>query len=272
MIRVHKSFAAVAVIMLAAGQFRLFLLIFASITAHELAHILTAKYFGCRIKGIHLTPLGEMAAIQGLDKINPWKRYVIYFIGPCVNLLIAWAARLFGREDLFLYNAVLGFFNLLPVFPLDGGRLAQLFFGNRFGILRANRTLVKLGRGLGLLLLFPGMVQAVLFPFNITLLCAGMFIRRKNAALPIPLTFEFFKYISTKKTGGLFPVKHFTAPKETAVQSVIERMGWDSTLRVSVNGSELREDEIIDYVLHNGLAGTLEEILNPRRFPVQHQD
>jgi stage IV sporulation protein FB len=266
MIRVHKSFFIVAILLIIMGHAPLLVILFISVTAHELAHILAAKHFGCKATGFHISALGEMAVLRGLDVLAAWKRYIVYTAGPFINFLIAGAAYLVGWHEISLYNFILGAFNLLPVFPLDGGRLLQLFLGNRMGILRANRFILKIGRALGLLMLIPGGVQVVLFPFNISLICAGIYIYQKNKKLSVPLTFEFFSFIANKKINRLLPIKAYAVSKDTTLQALVERMEWDSLLYVRVGRALLAEAEIVKRVFDERLYVTAgEAVYNSRK-------
>jgi stage IV sporulation protein FB len=262
MIKVHVSFIVLACALTAAGWGSLFLLLFASLTLHELTHVMTATYFGGRLERIHLTALGEAAVIRGLDNLFIWQRYLVFLSGPCMNILLAFASYALGLHQFSFYNAVLGVFNLLPVFPLDGGRVLHLFLGNRIGVLRANRLMVKMGKAAGLLLLLPGCVQVVLFPYNISLICAGMYIKRKNEKLMLPMTAAFFQFLLNKKKQGLYPVKYIHAQDNTPLQYLAERIGWDNIIYIKTKDREISEWELTSCFFENGLAGDLAKLSN----------
>jgi Zn-dependent protease/predicted transcriptional regulator len=109
----------------------------ASITMHELAHALTAKHMGVRTKDVTLYPFGGIALL--LDKLNPKQELLITAAGPASNILVAiliaanTPSALFGTSIfftsslgiLFSINLALGIFNLIPAYPMDGGRLLR---------------------------------------------------------------------------------------------------------------------------------------------------
>ena len=225
----------------------------AALLAHELAHLALVKAFGGGIGGFRMSFLGATAWVRGLEKLKLWQRYAIYLAGPAANAFIAvgaWVAARFlcegvGFEAAFLYNAVLCAFNLLPVFPLDGGRLVQLFLGNRMGVLRANRLLLKAGPVLGGVLMALGIVQAVLYPWNITLLCAGVYIRRKNKQLAPQLYWECIKALQAKAHRQL-PTKKIILPKHTTLKQAVEYLRWDYFVEIQVEtGRFISEDELL---------------------------
>jgi len=134
------------------------LLVFVCVLLHELGHCLTAQRYGIQTRSITLSPIGGLAALEA----NPrtWKEeFWITLAGPAVNAVIvvllspvvyfkAWAqfdpAQPFGSWSgfvvmLFFANLMLTLFNLVPAFPMDGGRLFRALLTPSLGRLRATR-------------------------------------------------------------------------------------------------------------------------------------
>jgi Zn-dependent protease/CBS domain-containing protein len=149
------------------------LLLFASILAHEFGHALVARRCGVEIEEIDLWLLGGVARMSGRPQ-NPSDELRYAAAGPAVTALIA---AVFGALALTVptsvprmvravvaYEAevnlfILGF-NLLPAFPLDGGRIARAMLWRRNGDLgSATDTAASLGRGFGYLLIALGVVS-----------------------------------------------------------------------------------------------------------------
>ena len=231
----------------------LLVIVSASLLAHELAHMALVRAFGGQVSGLRLSFLGAVAWVRGLEKLKLWQRYAVYMAGPAANALIVVGALVAARfyylqQAIVLYNTVLCVFNLLPVFPLDGGRLAQLFLGNRIGVLRANRLLLKLGPVAGGALMVLGLVQAVLYPWNITLLCAGVYIRRKNMQMRISLYWECIKALQAKDKKNL-RTKKIILPKNTPVKRAVEYLRWDYYAEIQIGeGRYINEDELIKHL------------------------
>lgn len=274
MIQIRFSFIAVAAIMVLSGYTLDLVILFTSVTLHELAHALTARRFGGRVRGVSFTPLGEAAVIRRMEFLHAWQRALTYLAGPAVNALLATAASVLYRFGLwpeatglvFIYNLSLCAVNLLPVFPLDGGRLAQLFAGNRAGVLRVNRWMVKLGRAAGLLLILPGLAQAVLYPLNISLICMGVYLFRFNSKVILTLTNEFFSTMLAKPSQlaakGIMPVRTLAVSASYPLARVVDRLGIDVFTCVSLDGepfNSFTETQIIRYVIRYGLGGTVGE-------------
>ena len=120
-------------IVLAAG---LSLILAISIVAHELGHSLVARCFGCRTVNITLTVIGGCASMERIPR-KAWQEFLVAVAGPVVSFVMGFslylAAVVFGGGNYlgitFLYggiiNITLGLFNLLPGFPMDGGRILR---------------------------------------------------------------------------------------------------------------------------------------------------
>lgn len=154
------------------------LLLFVIVVLHELGHSVAAQRFDVPVKQIVLLPIGGVAQMAQIPE-QPIKEFVIAIAGPLVNFalaivfgLIALVAgvrlglgqmpelltnmrnlsgqAIFGY--LFTSNLFLGLFNLLPAFPMDGGRVLRALLATRFSYRRATATAVSVGQGLAWLL------------------------------------------------------------------------------------------------------------------------
>lgn len=127
-------------------------LLFASVVAHELGHALVARRYGVDTKEIVLLPIGGAALLSQNPK-EPRHELLIALAGPVVSLAlsgVAWVlwevVALTVLADLIVVNLMLGLFNLVPAFPMDGGRILRAGLAGWMGNLRATRVAAKLGR------------------------------------------------------------------------------------------------------------------------------
>ena len=118
--------------------------VFICVFLHELGHAFSGRWFGVQTHDITLYPIGGVARMQAKE-LTPFAELVIAACGPLVNLVIAtaiaatWMAKVTWEtatdigshgpwEHLFIVNVALFCFNLLPVYPMDGGRILRAIF------------------------------------------------------------------------------------------------------------------------------------------------
>jgi len=171
-------------------------IIFASVVLHELGHTLAGIQAGVPAKAIILLPIGGVTLLDETQHpIEPgaltWKRDIrIALAAPIVNLIIAFAAgsillavapeiQLWAKpyvhssnlpRSLVWVNVFLGLFNLLPAYPMDGGRVLRALFSRRMDPVRATRRAVTIGQAFATLFMLVGML------WNIWLTMIGFFL------------------------------------------------------------------------------------------------
>ncbi|MEM9821041.1 MAG: site-2 protease family protein [Bacteroidota bacterium] len=141
------------------------LTIFVCVVLHEFGHALTARYYGVETKDIILSPIGGIARLSRLPE-KPLQEFFVALAGPLVNfgiaILLSVYFLFFPFSDLQLLivqkdprafvpvlvglNVLLGGFNLLPAFPLDGGRIFRALLSIRLGRIRATKFAVIIGQ------------------------------------------------------------------------------------------------------------------------------
>src|SRR3982075_1339954 len=143
----------------------------ASLLAHELAHSVVAMRRGVRLEGITLWLFGGVSRFSS-ESSSPGAQALITFVGPLTSLLLGavffLASIAIGGGNGFLpvtlawlgyINILLGVFNLLPAFPLDGGRILQSLIWLRTGDrLRATSIAARIGRALAFLFIAYGLI------------------------------------------------------------------------------------------------------------------
>ncbi|MCB0659046.1 MAG: site-2 protease family protein [Saprospiraceae bacterium] len=172
----------------------LFLTIFTCVVLHEFGHALTAKRYGVVTTRITLLPIGGVASLKSIPD-NPRQELIIATMGPAVNVLIAvllypviytQLAALGSQSQaknllltissqnfliyLFLSNVVLVIFNLIPAFPMDGGRILRAILSFRMGRVHATQIAARLGQVIALLFLVLGLF------YNPFLILIGLFV------------------------------------------------------------------------------------------------
>lgn len=177
----------------------LFLFIF--VVLHEFGHAFAARYYGIAVPRILLLPIGGMAQMSAIPR-NPWQEFVITIAGPAVNFAIIGVVMIFAPfhsdqilahvreffglhvapgtdtelhwpQFIMLINLLMGGFNLIPVFPMDGGRMLRAALASRLPYVKATfiaatiaKVLAVVGIFIALLWFQPARIQmALLFAF-----------------------------------------------------------------------------------------------------------
>jgi Zn-dependent protease/predicted transcriptional regulator len=142
----------------------LVLVVFAIIVIHELGHALVARRYGVRTREILLLPIGGIANLERIPE-RPSQELAIAVVGPAINLVLAgviWFAIALAGGDVHLgdatslgglfaaqllwINVALALFNLIPAFPMDGGRALRALLAMRLGRERATEIAAGLGK------------------------------------------------------------------------------------------------------------------------------
>ena len=193
-INIHITFLFLLVFFLFEGIKWLVLMIgvFSFVTLHEVCHSMMARYYGIEVREITLLPIGGIASMSSMPE-KPIQEFFISVVGPLFNLAVIVIfykpmKSFLGAEVLFhrplstatwpltlayLYwiNLMLAVFNLIPAFPMDGGRVLRSILAGRIGYVKATKFAVGLGHIFAIGFAYFGIVNV-----NVVLIAIAIFI------------------------------------------------------------------------------------------------
>jgi Zn-dependent protease/CBS domain-containing protein len=151
-------------------------LLFLCVLLHEFGHIFTARAFGVTTPYVTLLPIGGVSQLERIPE-EPWEEFLISIAGPMVNvvitLLLVYGAganlqpstatlvdstQISMIDRLAIVNLFLALFNLIPAFPMDGGRVLRAALASKMGYVRATEISASIGQFVAYALGFIGLL------------------------------------------------------------------------------------------------------------------
>jgi Zn-dependent protease len=163
--------------------------LFASVAIHELGHSWVAIRKGCRVHEIMLLPIGGVAKMSSIPS-RPMDEFLIAIAGPASSAALAAVFWLLAHTGVFMMlfvsltgiNLLLCLFNLLPSFPMDGGRIFRAFMTPRIGRLKATALAARIGRIFAVVFAFAGLMSGLPFFNKLLILAVATFIYQAAGA------------------------------------------------------------------------------------------
>ncbi|MGD0169517.1 MAG: site-2 protease family protein [Smithella sp.] len=210
--------------------------LFASIIIHELTHSLMARHYGLSIKGITLFIFGGVAQMEN-EPPHPRAEFMIAIVGPLASCILGifffllynvgeksgWPLAVNGALDYLSWsNIILAVFNLIPAFPLDGGRILRSALWKWKKDLRWSTDVsAQMGSGFGLLLIIMGIIYIVRGNFvnGLWWFLIGLFVR--SAAQISYKKLLVHSLFDTKKVKDLMVKNPVTVPRSISLEEFV---------------------------------------------------
>jgi len=262
--------------------------IFVCIVLHELGHALTAKRFNFKTRNIMLLPIGGLANMEGLPE-KPGQEFLVAIMGPAVNFVISlvlfgflaltgnfpdeeMGATITGQNflfQLFAVNIFLALFNLIPAFPMDGGRVLRALLSIKIERAKATRIAALVGQAIAVVFVVLG------FMFNPFLAFIGLFVfLGAQAEANLETTKALLSHIKVKDV----LMRHFSTlkinePLSNAVAILLD--GQDESFIVKDDGQikgTLSKKEIIDGLSKFGKEVSVDKVMQTNVVKLHMED
>lgn len=250
---------------------------------HELAHCYMCNYYGIKIEKIELFIFGGVAKLEEDIETNPKEEILISLAGPLINILLFVVTFIIINLFNINYNSIvkfflttnltIGLFNLMPILPLDGGRIIRGVLSYYLGIIRGTQVAIKLGYFICILFFSIGiyltLVYNVEYIFSSILAIYIFFLNRKEK--------EKINYIFSKNlilenkslfSEGTMYSKNIIAMEFINIKKIFDKFNLEEYHIITVINSEgkvigsISESQIIDAVIKYDLnTTTLSDLL-----------
>jgi len=260
------------------------LIVFAIILVHEIGHVVVALYWGIRVKTIELFPFGGVARIDNAHMVSLAKEITLSLAGPMVNFFLggvfffALYHNLVSEEiGSFLWRATIaiGCFNLIPVWPFDGGRIFRAILSRFTGFFFAARFVSLLGQicAGGFFIYGSCAMGQSLANFHWWLIAGYLFyINRQERKIAF---LSYMRYLTQKEkeigAEGFLPAVLLVALSAVSLKKIIERLvphRYHVICVLDINGNFLglvTEKTVINMALRGRMHITLAEVLHEEK-------
>jgi len=182
--------------------------LFGVVLIHELGHVAAAKSFGWRVTEVRLLPFGGVAITEESSNVPAREELLVALCGPLQNLWMAGFALLFhqmgwGDPDWWMYflqaNVMIGAFNLLPVLPLDGGKIVHALLSYTISYHRALSISTWLSLFLSIMVVTASLVLIAGGGIHANLLIIGLFLFYSNWYGYKHLSYQFLRFLVSRE-------------------------------------------------------------------------
>jgi stage IV sporulation protein FB len=202
--RFHPLFVLLMALSVVMGYFIELLTLFGIVVIHELGHVVAAKYYGWDVSEVQLLPFGGVAVVEEKGSVTAMEEIIVALAGPLQNvLMIVFALSMKvtalwsdGWIDYFVQaNMWIAIFNLLPVLPLDGGRILQALVSYKFSYYQTLRMTVWISLAMSGAMISVSIYNHPVVGLNLNLLVIAIFLLVTNGYSYRNMNYTFIRFL-----------------------------------------------------------------------------
>ena len=253
---------------------------FIVVILHELAHSIAAKRLGMEVREIELLPFGGVAKFRDLIELDPQIEFKVAIAGPLINVFLVAVASLLVRYQVlsgeFVWfflrlNLMMGLFNFIPAFPLDGGRILRAGLTTRIGFKDATARVLHWSKIIAVVLTVISLVGIYYGYINIMLVIISFFIYFVAVKEGRFSHYALMQYLAKKRgvilDQGVIDAKQLVALSNTPLKEVLNKLVPRSFHTIMVIDKDcnilgfITEEKLINNLIKGNLNYTVKDIL-----------
>ncbi len=275
--KIHILFFPLLAASILGNYFESFIAAYISALIHEFGHIITAKLTGVKISHIEILPFGICGKLNDSLIKSPDKEVLIAISGPFLSFFLAlliYLLKPYIPQDIFCcifpLNLLLGIVNLIPVLPLDGGRILKARLTKSLGTIPALRICLFISYVFTSIIIFISVYGLITssFNFSLILICSfllgSLCIEQKSVSKAV--VSEMIGYKEKLNENNFNKAQIITAFSSTPARKILKKLSYDRYYIVYILDKNLKikkavtEGEIIEALTKKGVKICLDEI------------